>query len=152
MPIPHHAKASTFIEVVYYGLKSFVANMHNWQALDSTFMRARAETIRAPLKPTVCEEGAAFFFMYEAFSGSAISDSHGIASLICGEVGFFAEGGRRKQLQERGRLWEGPCVTRVVQGDREGWPEELDVTAYVGWTRQRQLCWAKMKPSLPPSL
>lgn len=117
-----------------------------------TFMCARAETIRAPLKPTVCEEGAAFFFMYKAFSGSAISDSHGIASLICGEVGFFAEGGRREQLRERGRLWEGPCVTRVVQGDREGWPEELDVTAYVGWTGQRQLCWAKMKPSLPPSL
>ena len=152
-PFLHHAKANTFIEVVYYGLKSLVANMQNWQVLDSIFMCVRAETVRAPLKPTVCDVGAAFSFMYEAFSGTTISTSHGAASLICGEMGSFAEGGRGKRLRERSGLWEGPCVTRVVQGGGgEGWPEELGVTARVGWIGQRQLCWAQTKPSLPPSL
>lgn len=153
LSIPHHAKARTFIGVVYYGLKSLVANMQNWQVLDSILTRVRAETVEAPLKPTVCDVGAAFSFTYEAFSGTTISTSHGVASLICGEMGSFAEGGRRKQLRERGRLWEGPCVTRVMQPGRgEGWAEELGVTAYVGWTGQRQLCLAQTKPGLPPSL
>lgn len=63
--------------------------MQNWQVLDSIFMRARAEAVRAPLKPAVCDVGAAFSFMYEAFSGTTIFSSHGAASLIGGEMGSF---------------------------------------------------------------
>lgn len=127
--------------------------MQNWQVLGGILMCVRAETVGAPLKPTGCDVGSAFSFMYKAFSGIATSASRGVASLICGEMESCAEGGIRTWLWERGRLWEGPGVARVLQGGRgERWPKELGVTAYVEWTGQRQLCWAQTKPSLPPSL
>lgn len=62
---------------------------------------------------------AAFCFMYEAFSGTTISTSHGTASHIWGELwrAVVLCWGREKKVAV-----EGPCVTRVEQetGDKDG--------------------------------